>query len=272
MPPIAIGASPPTKPAHGVIATRPATAPDAAPSVVAWPDFSRSTISQRDHRRRRRDERVEEGLRGHEVGGERRTRVEAEPTEPQDAGTQQRERQGVRWHRVLRPAASLPEQDHQRERTGSRVDVDDRATGEVERAAVREPAATEDPVRNRQVHEDRPQREEADPRRPAHAIRDRSGDERGRDHRERELERDEREVGNPERAKLPSPFVMPVEARVVEVADEPLVAEVAEGEREAEQHPDDGDDAHGEEVLHEHRQHVLGPHHAAVEEREAQAS
>ena len=28
------------------MATRPATAPDAAPSVVAWPDFSRSTMSQ----------------------------------------------------------------------------------------------------------------------------------------------------------------------------------------------------------------------------------
>ena len=37
---------PPTKPAHGVIATSPATRPDAAPSVVAWPVRRRSTISQ----------------------------------------------------------------------------------------------------------------------------------------------------------------------------------------------------------------------------------
>ena len=37
---------PPTKPAHGVIATRPATAPEAAPSVVAWPLMSFSTTSQ----------------------------------------------------------------------------------------------------------------------------------------------------------------------------------------------------------------------------------
>ncbi len=37
---------PPTKPAHGVIATSPATAPDAAPSVVACPVLTFSTISQ----------------------------------------------------------------------------------------------------------------------------------------------------------------------------------------------------------------------------------
>jgi hypothetical protein len=37
---------PPTNPAQGVMATRPATAPDAAPSVVAWPLRIRSTTSQ----------------------------------------------------------------------------------------------------------------------------------------------------------------------------------------------------------------------------------
>ena len=37
---------PPTNPAQGVMATRPATAPEAAPSVVACPLFSRSTTSQ----------------------------------------------------------------------------------------------------------------------------------------------------------------------------------------------------------------------------------
>ena len=43
--PMAIDGIAPTKPAHGVIATSPATAPDAAPSVVGWPLRSRSTIS-----------------------------------------------------------------------------------------------------------------------------------------------------------------------------------------------------------------------------------
>ena len=46
MKPMAIGEKPPTKPAHGVMATRPATAPEAAPRVVAWPSLTLSTISQ----------------------------------------------------------------------------------------------------------------------------------------------------------------------------------------------------------------------------------
>src|SRR5438270_10951578 len=46
MKPIQIGDVPPTKPEHGVMATRPATAPDAAPSVVALPSLMRSTRSQ----------------------------------------------------------------------------------------------------------------------------------------------------------------------------------------------------------------------------------
>ena len=33
-------------------------------------------------------------------------------------------------------------------------------------------------------------------------------------------------------------------------------------------HPQHAEQAHGEEVLHEHAEHVLGPDHASVEERE----
>ncbi len=54
MSPIQIGDMPPTNPAHGVMATRPATAPDAAPSVVAVPSLSRSTSEPAEHRRPRR--------------------------------------------------------------------------------------------------------------------------------------------------------------------------------------------------------------------------
>src|SRR4051812_3293140 len=46
MKPMMTGDIPPTNPAHGVIATSPATAPDAAPNVVACPALRRSTISQ----------------------------------------------------------------------------------------------------------------------------------------------------------------------------------------------------------------------------------
>src|SRR5688500_13144052 len=44
--PMMIGDAPPTKPAHGVMATRPATAPEAAPRVVACPPLIRSMRSQ----------------------------------------------------------------------------------------------------------------------------------------------------------------------------------------------------------------------------------
>ena len=42
-----------------------------------------------------------------------------------------------------------------------------------------------------------------------------------------------------------------------------------EGERVRRQHPQHGDQAHGEEALHHRRQDVLGPDHAAVEQRQA---
>ena len=66
---------------------------------------------------------------------------------------------------VLRPAPALAEHEHERERGGAGVDVHDGAAGEVERAALGEPAAGEHPVRDRRVHEQRPERDEADPRR-----------------------------------------------------------------------------------------------------------
>src|SRR3954454_19687617 len=43
---MAMGDKPETYPAHGVMATSPATAPDTAPSVVKWPVVIRSTINQ----------------------------------------------------------------------------------------------------------------------------------------------------------------------------------------------------------------------------------
>jgi hypothetical protein len=42
--PMAIGAMPDTYPAAGVMPTRPATMPEAAPRLVKWPSRTRSTI------------------------------------------------------------------------------------------------------------------------------------------------------------------------------------------------------------------------------------
>ena len=109
---MAIGDIPPTKPAHGVIATRPATAPDAAPSVVACPLLAAARRrSQPSIAAAAATSVLMNACAASAVGAERRAGVEAEPAEPQDAGAEQRERQRVRRHRVLRPALPLAEHE-----------------------------------------------------------------------------------------------------------------------------------------------------------------
>ena len=184
---------PPTKPAHGVIATRPATAPDAAPKRGGVAAADPLEQQPPEHRGRGGHVRVHERLRGDAVGAERGAGVEPEPAEPQDAGAEQRERQRVRRHRVLRPAAPPADHQHDAKRGDAGVDVHDGAAGEVERAAPEQPARRrEHPVRDRRVHDDEPDPEEPEPRRELHAVGDRAGDQRGRDDREHELERRER--------------------------------------------------------------------------------
>ena len=86
--------------------------------------------------------------------------------------------------RIVAPLA-----DHERgdERRDAGVDVHDRAAREIERAHLREPAAAPDPVRDRRVDDDRPERDEDDVRREPHALDDGARDQRRRDDRERAL-------------------------------------------------------------------------------------
>ena len=99
---------------------------------------------------------------GDAVGGERAAGVEAEPAEPEQAGAEQRERHVVRQQR-RRPIVA-PRADHHRrhQRGDAGVDVDDGAAGEVERAHLGQPAAAPDPVGDRRVDDERPQRDERD--------------------------------------------------------------------------------------------------------------
>ena len=172
--------------------------------------------------------------------------------------------------RVLRPAAPAADHEHRDERGDPGVDVHDGAAGEVERAAAEQPPGRrEHPVRDRRVHEHRPQPDEPDPRRELHAVGDRAGDQRGRDDREHHLERRERqrrdrhraEAGRGDRRSTSSsnarsklPIHLPVPPNASEYTN---TAQSTLDEPEA------------EEVLHQHREHVLGPHHAAVEQRQA---
>ena len=190
------GASPPTKPAHGVIATRPATAPDAAPSVVACPLLTRSTMSQPSIAADAATNVLRNACAATPLAASADPALNPNQPNHRMPVPSKRERKRVGRHRLARPAAAPSEQQHERERAGARVDVHDRAAGEVERAPLGQPPAREHPVGDRQVDEQRPQAEEPHPGGPSHAVCDRSRDEGRCDDRERQLERDECERRN----------------------------------------------------------------------------
>ena len=146
--------------------------------------------------------------------------------------------------------------------TRGALDMHDRSAREVERAARREPTAREHPVRNRGVHEQRPQGHEDRPRGESHPVRDGAGDQRRGDHRERHLERHERQ----RRDRSDRRVAEMLHADEVEVAEQPTVTGTTERERVTDDHPQNRHDAHADEVLHQHCEHVLRADHAAVEQ------
>ena len=127
---------------HGVIATSPATTPEAAPSEVACPSRSRSSAASRASRLQPAQQRGHEDDGRGVVGAERRAGVEAEPAEPQQAGAEHDQGQVVRPHRVAAEADPAAEHQRQRERRGAGADLDRRPAGEVDGAdLVGQPAA-----------------------------------------------------------------------------------------------------------------------------------
>src|ERR1044071_3749981 len=90
------------KPQAGVMATRPATAPDEAPTSVGLP--SRSPLTT-----------VPPGRAGAGAAAAARLRagVEAEPAEPEQAGAERHERHVVRLHDLAGPADALAEHQDQ---------------------------------------------------------------------------------------------------------------------------------------------------------------
>ena len=95
-------------------------------------------------------------------------------------------------------------------------------------------------------------------------------DERRRDDGERHLEGHEDQLRDGARASVSLP--MPAKKHSVETADVGVVEVVgvrSEGQRVGDDHPEHRHQARGDERLHQHREHVLLAHHAAVEEGEA---
>ncbi|CAB4853590.1 unannotated protein [freshwater metagenome] len=216
---------------------------------------------------------VDDGLDGEPVRGERRTGVEPDPTEPQDAGAEDRERQVVRRHRFLPVTAPHTDDQHHGECSGAGIDVDDSAAGEVERTAFEQPAGgAEHPVGDDRVDDDRPHADEDRVGTELQAVSRGPRDQRWGDDGEHHLVRHEQQrrddqCERPGVAGQRIRFGNTLHPRKVEVADEPVLA--AERQREADRRPEHADEPHREHVLHEHAEDVLAAHHAAIEERES---
>jgi hypothetical protein len=178
----------------------------------------------------------------------------------------------VRRHGLVGVATALAHHQDHRQGGGAGVDVDDGSAGEVQGAHVGQPAAGEHPVGDRPVDQHQPHGDEHRVGRELEAVGGRPGDQRRRDDRERHLVRAEQHERNGQGRKElvgGGTDAHVFQEGVVEVADHAGVAGIAEGQAEHDHRPEDGQQAHGEEVLHQHRQHVLRPDHASIEEGQA---
>mmetsp|Transcript_101017 Transcript_101017/g.226500 ORF Transcript_101017/g.226500 Transcript_101017/m.226500 type:complete len:473 (-) Transcript_101017:46-1464(-) len=206
-----------------------------------------------------------EGAGGGRVCSEGRAAVEAAPTEPEQRGAQEHEGHVVRLVPLALVAARA--QDHrgdQARRAGA--DVHHGAAGEVQGAPLLHPAAgAPDPVAERHVDEQAPERDEQDVGLEADALHERPREDGRGDDREGHLE--DSEGQRPDRALAPSLAIEPHEEGVLEVSDEGVV--LPEGEAEADKGPDDADDSHGYDAHHHGVDDAGVAHEAPVEEREA---
>ena len=155
--PMRIDAAGVTKPAAGVIATRPATAPAAAPSTVGVPVCSQLTVIQVSAAMAAAMLVTTKAEAARPLAPRALTGIEAEPAEPEQAGAEDGHRQVVRLDRRLdQPGAAAEDQRGDQGRDAAR-EMDDGAAGEVERAEVEQPAiGRPDPVGERGVDEGRP--------------------------------------------------------------------------------------------------------------------
>ena len=137
----------------------------------------------------------------------------------------------MRVHSLTRPSLALAENDDHRERCRAGVDVHNRATGEVEGAELGQPAATEDPVSDGRVDQDKPQGDEDAIGLELESVSSRSGDERRSDDSERHLVGAEQHEWDGESKRLiPGCCSDVAHPREVEVADKATVTEIAESQ------------------------------------------
>ena len=161
---------------------------------------------------------------------------------------------------------ALADHEHRGQSGVAGAHVHHGAAGEVEHAALGQPAAAPDPVDEGDVDDDAPEHQEPEIALELDAVGEGAGDERRRDDGEHLLIDEVRLRGD---GRCPWPRVVADvhERGPTEVADK--TSDVArEGERVAEEHPDGGHDAHRDEALHHDRQEVLAADQPPVEECE----
>ncbi len=164
------------------------------------------------------------------------------------------------------------------------VDVDHRAAGEVERSHVEQeagvglrigqeirPGEVPDHVRDREIDDRHPQHDEDDQRAELDPLGERPDDQRRRDAGEGHLEDDIGVFGNVDVVREGRGVGRRRHAHQHGLGQpaEELRRPGGERLRIAPAAPDDRDDRHDHEHLHQHAEHVLRPHQAAVEQREA---
>ena len=188
--------------------------------------------------------------------------VEAVPAEPEQAGAERDEGDVVRRVDEL----ALADVEHGRERGPAGAGVDDDPAGEVARAPVREHAAAPEHVHERVVDGELPDDEEDQIGLERNAVRERAGDQRGRDDREHHLIGDQHDERDPRR-RVQRVHADVAQEREVEVAVD-AVSAAAEAERIANEPPEGRGDAHRGEALDHDRKRVRAADESAVEERE----
>ena len=189
------------------------------------------------HCRRRRDEGDDEGVGRNAVRTERAACIKAKPAEPEQRRAQEHERDVVRLHRVFAVASALSVEQRRHKSRSARVDVHDRSTGEVERAVLEQPAAVSpDPVGDRRIDDERPDRHEEQERAKLRPFREGARDERRRDDGERHLKDHEHQVWN-RRGIRPWFLADILQTKVVKIADEPSARVRPEGQRIADDDP-----------------------------------
>ncbi len=144
--------------------------------------------------------------------------------------------------------------------------MNDGSPGVVERARRAQPAATPDPVGDGAIDEEQPGRHEDQEGRVLHPVGQSAGDQSRGDDREGHLEHHVDGLRDRRGQRTDRVQSHRRQHDVLEVTD--VFPGPGKGDRVADDHPENGDDARRAETLGEGGQNVLLAHHAGVKERQ----